>query len=387
MALRWWPKVVTCLASLLITLLLLEVGIRLFAPQDLDFFNDQKIWRVSAKPGQSHEYIPHSRNDSLVGVPVRINSLGLRDREINVPKPPRSFRILAMGDSVTFGFGVRLEETYLKVLETQLNQHAQDGIRYEVVNAGISGEGLLYYYHFMQSVALTLEPDIVLIGITLTKIGDYSDRERPVRQSMSMSHDLFRLVYRLNVFMRLNSHLYASTYMNLKSIMYGTGILDINNIRDYEYITLKQPSEKQQRVWESSLNLLSKIAMLSRERGYPLVLVVFPMEVQLSPGALDLYRRKFRVSLGPEALQGEAQRRIRAFGATEGIPVIDLLPAFQAAADRDLFLRNRSITYDPVHPSVLGHRIAGEEIYRVLTANGFLASPSRTILTGKDGRR
>jgi lysophospholipase L1-like esterase len=387
MTLQWWPKIATCLASLLITLLLLELGIRLFAPQDLDFFNDEKIMRVSTKPGQSHEYIPYSRNDSLVGVPVRINSLGLRDAEIDVPKPPRTLRILAIGDSVTFGFGVRLEETYLKVLETQLNQHAQDGIRYEVVNAGVSGEGLLYYYHFLRSVVPTLEPDIILIGITLTKVGNYSDREGTVRPVMSRLNDIFLLVYQMNAFMRLNSHLYVSIYTNLKSIMYWTGILDINSINDYEYITLKQASEKQARVWESSLNLLAKIAILARDQEHPLVLVVFPMEVQLSPGALDLYRRKFGVSLGPEALQGEPQRRIRAFSSAQGIPIIDLLPTFQAAGEQELFLRNRSITYDPVHPSVLGHRLAGEEIYRVLTANGFLASPSRTILSGKNRRR
>src|SRR2546430_1564409 len=48
---------------------------------------------------------------------VKINSLGMRDREYSVEKPKGTYRILVLGDSYTFGSGVQADETYAKLLE------------------------------------------------------------------------------------------------------------------------------------------------------------------------------------------------------------------------------------------------------------------------------
>lgn len=60
---------------------------------------------------------------------VTTNSLGLRDREVDFSKP----RILCLGDSFTFGFGVENDETFCAQLE------ASFGGRYDVINAGFAG--------------------------------------------------------------------------------------------------------------------------------------------------------------------------------------------------------------------------------------------------------
>ena len=392
-SLPWWGRLGISLVSFAISLLLLELGVRLFIPQNLDFFNWQKIKRPATKPSMYYEYIPYARNDLYIGVPVTINSLGLRDYEIQIPKPPHTVRILALGDSITFGYGVRLEETYLKVLKRKLNQHAHNGIRYEVINAGVEATGLDYYYHFLRSTAPLLEPDLILIGIALHDISQYKNVEGwPHKTKSVLSSSCIdgakglRLTRRLSAQLLLHSHVYLASYMNLKSLLYKIGVLDINRVHSYDFLPLKPPSAKQAKAWESSLKLLSKIVALVRERDYPLLLVVFPMEVQLSPAAIELYRRELRVSIPPEALKGDPQRRIRAFGVEQGIPVVDLLPAFQSANHHELFLRNRAITYDPVHPSPFGHQLAGDEVYRILTANGFLLPPSRTAARIKEER-
>ena len=51
------------------------------------------------------------------GVYVKINSQGLRDYDYPMEKAPAIFRIIILGDSVTFGTGVTMEETYAKRLE------------------------------------------------------------------------------------------------------------------------------------------------------------------------------------------------------------------------------------------------------------------------------
>jgi lysophospholipase L1-like esterase len=73
---------------------------------------------------------------------------------------------------------------------------------------------------------------------------------------------------------------------------------------------------------------------------------------------------------GPEVLRGQPQGWIEQIGATNGVPVLDLLPALRAGDNGQLFLRNQSISVDPVHPSPAGHRIAGDEIARFLKSPG-----------------
>ena len=66
---------------------------------------------------------------------ININSLGLRDREIQIAKAPGRKRILFLGDSVVFGTGVDANWRMTEFLERAL------GDRCEVVNAGVPGWG------------------------------------------------------------------------------------------------------------------------------------------------------------------------------------------------------------------------------------------------------
>ena len=57
----------------------------------------------------------------FAGVPVHVNRLELRDpREYDLAKHANTFRILVLGDSVTFGHGSVYEHTYPYLLEQRL---------------------------------------------------------------------------------------------------------------------------------------------------------------------------------------------------------------------------------------------------------------------------
>ena len=92
---------------------------------------------------------------------ARINSLGIRDEEIPL-ESEHACRILAFGDSFTYGYGVDLEDTWLKHLERNLREQGVDA---ETVNMGRSGTGAVFYAAFAERTVPVLRPDVVLVAV------------------------------------------------------------------------------------------------------------------------------------------------------------------------------------------------------------------------------
>lgn len=361
---RLLARVCIYFASLCTALLLLEIGLRLASPQDLGFWDCDPIRRILSTPPHFVENIPHDRT-KFIGVPININSYGLRGNEISIPKPPRTVRVLAVGDSITFGYGIPFEDTYPQVLETRLNQTAPAGTRYEVLNGGTVGGSLGDYLHFLSQKAKVLEPDVVLIGLTLNDIFVYAENGSVLETGAEWHGGRLPLVRRASGFLLRHSHLYMFCYARLKSFLYGSGALDINKVQGSNFAAIAPPSAYQLQAWASSLGMLSQIVAFCRENSYRIVLVVFPMQMQMSSAELQFYRDRYHLRLSEEALSGGPQRRLREFGAAAGVPVVDLLPIYRAHPE-DLYLRNKMIPSDPTHPSVRGDRLAAEEVFRVL---------------------
>jgi lysophospholipase L1-like esterase len=70
--------------------------------------------------------------------PVHVNSHGTRGPDFQTDKPVGTIRILSLGDSRTFGWGLADEETYSRQLERLLQERAGSGKRIEVINAGVN---------------------------------------------------------------------------------------------------------------------------------------------------------------------------------------------------------------------------------------------------------
>ncbi len=89
-------------------------------------------------------------------VHYKINKFGMRDKEYSLEKPRDKTRIVAMGDSFTFGEGVPYGRRFSDILEAE-------GSDTEVLNLGVPGYGLdqtLQMFHFH---GRHFEPDAVLI--------------------------------------------------------------------------------------------------------------------------------------------------------------------------------------------------------------------------------
>lgn len=85
----------------------------------------------------------------------QINSSGLRGPQIDITNSRP--RILTLGNSCTFGWGVSDSESYVRQLE--MNLHSE----YEVINGGIPGYSSLQGRRFYENELANLKPRIVLI--------------------------------------------------------------------------------------------------------------------------------------------------------------------------------------------------------------------------------
>lgn len=142
----------------------------------------------------------------FAGVPVHVNSLGLRDpREYELAKKPNTFRILVLGDSVTFGHGSVYGTTYPYLLEQRLRVWKPD-VDWQVWNAAVPG------YNTSQELAQLLElgprfqPDLVVVGFFENDIVDNTPFARPTvaRRALSAAESfLQRHVYSLELYKRI----------------------------------------------------------------------------------------------------------------------------------------------------------------------------------------
>src|SRR5277367_709117 len=124
-------NIVVLLVSILFSCLAMELALRVMFAHSLDFSMEMWKYAVQLKrpvdnPQLSFAHAPN-RSAFLMGVPVSINSEGLRDGEYSIAKPSGVYRIMMLGDSTTFGWGVRQEDTAAKFLERKLNGRVPAG--------------------------------------------------------------------------------------------------------------------------------------------------------------------------------------------------------------------------------------------------------------------
>lgn len=127
---------------------------------------------------------------SLLGEDVQISEQGFRNRPVAVPKPADVFRILVIGDSVAFGWGVGADECFPRVVEATLREAGwpEDGRTVEVVNAGVPGWGAPNELLFLRDEGIALEPDLVLVTLVNNDLTD-------VLQAIAPSDDPPPLVF------------------------------------------------------------------------------------------------------------------------------------------------------------------------------------------------
>src|SRR5687767_13261949 len=133
---------------------------------------------------------------------VKINSLGLRDKEYNISdlSDPVVNKVLLLGDSITFGHGVNMEDTFDYKLETLLNRNGD----FIILNSGVGGWGTLQEISYAKDNFSLFNPDIIV----LTFCGNDPGDDISFKEGLSNSKEGILGYFPGKDFIRNHSHFY-----------------------------------------------------------------------------------------------------------------------------------------------------------------------------------
>lgn len=170
-------KILLSIAAIVLALSAAELGLRVAGKEKeiaifkgkIDYL-DRREMKRAVSIGTYDEvlgwkYVPDSEDDvvsSEFSVTYKINSRGLRDREHGLEKKEGAFRILALGDSLTFGEGIDLGMRYTDVLGQALENA-------DVINMGNQGYGIDQNLLMLEREGFAYHPDFVVLFVS--KVG------------------------------------------------------------------------------------------------------------------------------------------------------------------------------------------------------------------------
>jgi hypothetical protein len=128
-------SILLCLVATLLSLAAVEAYLRLADPLGISYYEESARYNLDAKVADPELIFRHRRSwqtTSRRGDEIRFNEFGLRDEQIQ-PKQESEYRILALGDSVTFGAGVDQSEVFTiklqRILTTRLGRTVRVSVR------------------------------------------------------------------------------------------------------------------------------------------------------------------------------------------------------------------------------------------------------------------
>ena len=281
--------------------------------------DEQRVWAL-----------PRGTELDVAGMDLRVNDRGMRGGEVPA-RLPGEVRLMTLGDSSVFGYGVRETEVFSVIAAEQLSQLSQRWQRPVLsLNGAVPGHDSGQSRMTLRTLSPDLSPDWVVIGSL------WSDVYRGRRQSLPPRVLVVRGVLRELALYRLLQRLLAPV-LSSESIRWIADAGDISPLSPDALDAYRR-------------NLRAMARDTSQLGGCPVfVMLPAPMDFDVVPV--------------PEAVA--AHRGVmRAVASETGAPLLDG-PALLAGNEgwRGLFI-------DQVHPSATGHARLGMALAAVLAELG-----------------
>ena len=381
----WSARVGSVTLSCLLGLAGLEAGLRAFWIRRFTVGSGIEDPHFHHRLKPRHTYHFASRE---FDVHVTTNRWGLRGRDPVLPKPAGRLRILMLGDSYTFGFPVRDEETFCALIEGELNAQ---GYPVEVINGGVSGYSPTLHYLSLRDQFLAFDPDLVILWYDLGDLQEdewfqknllYDAEGRIVRCDPRYTNGRFDWGE------WAKNHSALAKYLDLKllrtldkiRILGLGGYLNVVAKGERAKVAIARLKASQHAVdlaandrfllvrestdeatlaqyWTMSARYLRLIHELLAERHVPFVMGIYPYGMVAGPTQWSQGRVAWGFEPGRSYDAAYALRLFERFAQQERIPLVNTFGSFSAAA------KTQPLFYDwDGHFTPAGHRVVATHL-------------------------
>lgn len=304
-----------------------ELFVRAFIDDGMQF--DLEMWKyarqlkfVSENATLGHEHRAGGQA-RLMGVDVTINNHRLRGPDTKLEPPRDKIRILMLGDSITFGWGVAEDNTVARLLEKRL---AKSGHPAEVINAGVGNYNTDMEVEYFLKTGRRFKPDIVVLNFYV------NDPEI----TPAYGHQTF-----------LDRHSYAYVYLRsrLDLIMRQTGVR-----RDWKRY-LNDLFDPEFEGWKVASRRIDEFAAAARQGGMKALLVYYP----------DLHE------LGNYPFQ-QSRQMLESAASKNGLGFLDLVGAVRGHDEPSLW-----VSPTDAHPNAIATKKFAAAIMQKLKSLGWLS--------------
>lgn len=253
-----------------------------------------------------------------------INSRGLRGKEFSSQKPKNTFRIICLGDSHVFGWGVGLRYTWPYKLEKILEK-TYSNMKFEVINGGTSGFSSYQTLQFLKTEGIYYSPNVITIS------HDHHNAELAELNADSAQKTVPSKLIKIHYYLAR-----FRTYRLLREIIF----------QFEKRFIFKQKIPRVSK--EEYAKNLSEIASIVKSRGSK---VVFIDSLYFTDNT-DLNEQYSPI--------------MRDVAAKEGIPLVDLKNTWRSLNMKEYLLKDMS------HPNEKGYDIIANEVCKSLRENGLI---------------
>jgi hypothetical protein len=336
----------------------LDVQLASFRAQATSSMHDLDLGDIvqpSRDPGIVYELRPNVRGQ-FVGHPLLINSQGLHDYEYSRRKEAGTFRIVGVGDSSLFGWGVRFEDSSLKVLERRLNEKGR-AQKVEVIDFAVPGYNTAMEAETFVTKCLEYAPDLVILNFNTNDYDVPNFMRRPTDLATLRKSYLFDLAYSVyDGVMGLERQPPPFDFMNRTTGLREAARLDEDPALPPEYRYMVGA--------KGVVRALERLAAAAHERDIPFVVFT----VKAYPGLDPTYERDEWRDGQRELLERESRRL--GFHFLNTYPYyVNYLNEHPNPNLETVF----AVSKVDGHPNSLAHSIDAQAIFDYLAAHQLLA--------------
>ncbi len=280
----------------------------------------------------------------------KLNSRGYKDIEFNEKKERGTFRILALGDSQTYG-AVPYNDCYITIVEQTIRRSFP---HCEIINMGIPSTGPVDYLSTLLNEGLDLNPDMILLNFNI--FDDFKNGGKRFKlYSYSAAASFINSIF-ANIIRPQGLVFGAGNYG--EGFFWRSEDAYLRMLIDSHGSIFQKKNSAFSRDFNSSFGYVKKIKALCDAKKIVLVAVIIPADLQLytdlQKKALDHYHAKiedfdFQI---PNKLLAQEYENLN-------IPYIDLLKYFH---DRYIGEQKKFTQGNDPHWNRYGSRVAADSV-------------------------